>query len=71
MSIVSFLFLSINNEIEYNSGIWTLNNCSAYYVNVPAEYSIPKKNIRPVIVVDKDTKITSGNGTLKNPYIIE
>jgi len=70
-AVMSRIVAGDGNEIEYNSGIWTLNNCSAYYVNVPDEYSIPKRNIRPVIVVDKDTKITSGNGTLKNPYIIE
>ena len=30
-----------------------------------------KQYIRPVVVLDKNVEITSGNGTQTNPYIVE
>ena len=60
---------SLNNQSEY-----TLNSDNDIYIiqNGLIKTSKPeeKHNIRPVITLSKNVKVTKGSGTIENPYII-
>lgn len=64
----------INNGTEF----WLINKYKEndyIYINdngdITNDNIYNKHSIRPVITINKDTKIIKGNGTIDNPYIIE
>jgi len=55
------------NKYTSTSSAWCVYNIGYAYIRGVAN----TYGVRPVIVVSTDTMITSGNGTLQSPYIVE